>query len=88
MLKVRHIPVRTISAPVAMRRLSRRIRTCERRYEIPSAKMVEDVSCGKMLETVEVIKWMHAYHVLQLLKQKTHTTGIRSTITKQSMKHA
>ena len=48
-------------------RLREQIREYEQRYEITSQEMLSRVSRGKERETSEVLEWMYAYHVLQLL---------------------
>ena len=66
--------------------LARRIQGYERRYEMPSSQMRQQLASGHARETAEVLKWMQAYRVHQFLTEKTHTTGTRGITTRPSTK--
>ncbi len=66
--------------------LYRRVRAYERRYEMSSEQMAALLQEGRIRETAELIKWMHACRVLELFERKTRTTGTPMTTTEQSMR--
>lgn len=80
-------PVKTIPASRVVAQLKRNIRRYELRYEIPTAQMFDEVEQGMMRETVEILKWMQDYHVLELLRPKTPTGGNGSTATASSRRN-
>ena len=51
------------------KKLRRRIRRLEHRYEVSSEEMLELISCGKEEDTVEVLFWMGDYHFLRTLEE-------------------
>lgn len=64
-----------------LKNLRRRIRVCERRYEIASSEMLKGLSAGNVRETAEILKWMQAYHALRMIERRTPTTGTHTMIT-------
>ena len=66
--------------------LYRRVRAYERRYEMSSEQMVVLLHEGHIRETAELIKWMHACHVVRLFERKTRMTGTPMTTTEPSMR--
>ena len=84
----RRIPVRP-AVPIARLKAQfrRSIRRYERRYEISTSQMFDEVEAGLMRETVEILKWMFAYHELEFLQAKTATDGNGSTATASSRRN-
>ena len=64
------------------------IRSCERRYEMPTERMAALTKVDPTRETRGVLRWMQAYRELRLFKRTTHTTGTRSIATGRSTKPA
>ena len=83
----RRIPVKPVPVSQMKARLRRRIRLYERRYEIPTSRMLEEVEQGQMRETVEILRWMYDYRVLELLEPAIRTGGTRSTTTAPSTRN-
>lgn len=84
----RRIPVRpAVSISRLKAQFRRRIRLYERRYEISTSQMFDEVEQGLMRETLEILKWMHAYHELEFLQAKTLTDGSGSTATARSTRN-
>lgn len=67
--------------------MRRRIRLYERRYEIPTAQMLEEVEAGQMRETAEILKWMFAYRVLEWHERENPTGGSGLTATARSTRN-
>lgn len=70
------------------RKLRRRIRVWEQRYEVSSTEMLQLLSCGREPDTVEALFWMGDYHELQLLEGAIPTAGTLSKITRLSTKNS
>ena len=62
------IPYVKVDGRELVKKLRRRIRSLERRYEVSSEEMLELISCGKEEDTVEVLHWMGDYHYLRSLE--------------------
>ena len=63
----KEIPIRRISSRRVITNLRSNIKRYEQRYEISSEEILNMVSSGQMRETVEMLRWLQDYHVLQLL---------------------
>ena len=77
-------PVRKESLKATIARLERYLYRFERRYEVPSEKMVELVKGGQLRETAEIGQWLSAYRrlaELQAGRRPGRTTGTRTTPT-------
>ena len=81
-------PLKMIPASRFIGQMRRRIRLYERRYEIPTAQMLDEVEAGQMRETAEILKWMFAYRVLERLEPENPTGGSGSTATARFRKSA
>jgi hypothetical protein len=67
--------IKVQSCKPVIRSLKARVRTFEKRYEIPTATMLADVHAGKMRETTEISQWMQYHAVLgRLTSAKTQKT--------------
>ena len=78
-----HVKVTEVSPEEWRRRLEERIRRCEKKYGMSSADMEKLFSTGDdQWDTVEILKWMSAYHAYQpRLRKETLTVGTVGTIT-------
>ena len=78
-----HIRVRYRSREEAMAEYEERIRHGEEKYGMSSAEMEKLFSTGDdQWDTVEILKWMAAYHAYQsLLRHETPTDGTVGTTT-------
>ena len=77
-----------ISGKEAIQKLQKSIRIYERRYETSSTDMLIKVSSGEVGETMEILKWMQAYHALKSLEGATPTDGTHMTTTEPSTRNA
>ena len=77
------IRVRTRSTDQAKAEYLARIRKNETKYGMTSKRMEKLFSTGEeQWDTVEILKWMSAYHAYQsLLEKETPTDGTVGTIT-------
>ncbi len=78
---VEDIPVVPVSKLRA--KLRRRIRTCERRYEMSTDKMREVVRKDPLRETLEICDWLMADNLLKHLDEAKRMDGSSSTDTSQ-----
>lgn len=78
-----HIRVRYRSREEAMAEYEERIRHCEEKYGMSSVEMEKLFSTGDdQWDSVEILKWMSAYHAYQSrLQPETPTDGKISTTT-------
>jgi hypothetical protein len=61
---------------ILLRRLRTKVRSFEKRYEIPTTAMLTEVRSGKMRETAEIGQWMQYHAVLgRLISAKTQKTS-------------
>ena len=67
------------------RALEKQVRDYEERYEMSSVEMAEALTDGTERETVEKLRWMFDYHVLEYLNAQIPTTGTLGTATESSM---
>lgn len=83
-----HIRVRYTTREEAMAELAERIRHGEEKHGMSSAEMEKLFSTGDdQWDTVEILKWMSAYHAYQSLSgDKTRTGGKAGTTTGPSTK--
>ena len=81
-----HIPVRYTTREEAMAEYAERIRQGEEKHGMTSAEMEKLFSTGDdQWDTVEILKWMTAYHAYQSLSEnETPTDGKAGTTTGQS----
>ena len=78
------IPVIQVSVEDEIKRLERQVARYERRYELDSDVMLEDVRCGRMRATIDVEEWMIVFRDLQRLRDALdRATGATTTITEQ-----
>jgi hypothetical protein len=78
-------PAVQVPIEVGIRRLERRVRLMERRYEMPSEEALAAVRAGTMRETLEVCNWLIFYRVLQDLRAAAgRATGSDTTTTESS----
>ena len=78
------VKVRITDGKKVVARLRRRIRTYEKRYEISSAEMAALLTSGYVRETAEMLRWMHDFRALRLIRAETPITGIASNATSTS----
>ena len=80
------IQVKYRSREEAMAEYEERIRHCEKKYGMSSEEMEGLFSTGEdQWDTVEILKWMSAYHAYQSrLRPETPTDGKISTTTESS----
>jgi hypothetical protein len=63
-------------------RLERYVSRLERRYEVTSAAMVDDVRSGRVRETAEIGQWLSRFRQLEELQAQRvskRTTGTHTT---------
>ena len=81
-----YIQVRYTTREEAMAEYAERIRQGEKKHGMTSEEMEKLFSTGdEQWDTVEILKWMSAYHAYQsLLENETPTDGKAGTTTGQS----
>ncbi len=69
------VRVKSVSREAAISRLRTYVSRFERRYECPSAVMLEAVQHGLHKETAEVTRWLSNYQALKALEERSGHMG-------------